>query len=242
MPATIEQELAQLREQQSAMTQCLAAMGDGRWLASLSGPDSVEGWLLALNPSWAGDLRGRVPGYLTPRPPRSADIVPKPCHNFTRGRHGLPVVAIVIHTMAGTLTATDSWFDNVDSQVSAHFGVGLGGDIHQYVQLTDTAWANGILEADNQWASLVGNAQNPNYQTVSIETEDSGSGFTPVSDEQYASVLRVCRLALATYPTIKYVMGHNCISPHSRPNCPGTRWWNRRFDVLARALQLQPCT
>jgi N-acetyl-anhydromuramyl-L-alanine amidase AmpD len=139
--------------------------------------------------------------------------------------------------MAGTLAGTDSWFANPASQVSAHFGVGLDGTIHQYVALENTAWANGILEPGNQWEPLFGTG-NPNDRTVSIETEDLGSGATPVTDAQYASVLAVGRLALARFPSITHLVGHNVISPASRVNCPGARWTASRFASLARELGL----
>ena len=151
-------------------------------------------------------------------------ILQTPSPNFWPGRAAEPV-AIVLHTMAGTLAGTDSWFAQSASQVSAHFGVGLDGTIHQYVSLFDTAWANGVLEAGNQWAPTFGPG-NPNDRTVSIETEDLGSGATPVTDAQYASVLAIGRMLVAKLPTILHLVGHNVISPASR------------FASLARELGL----
>jgi N-acetylmuramoyl-L-alanine amidase len=143
----------------------------------------------------------------------------------------------VIHTMAGTIGATDGWFTNPASQVSAHYGVSLEGEIHQYVALEDRAWANGIREAGNHWP---GPNVNPNDLTVSIETEDLGNAVQPVTDKQYAATLAVCKLALARYPSIQWVMGHNAISPSSRPNCPGGRWLQSgMFGQLAGALNLK---
>jgi N-acetyl-anhydromuramyl-L-alanine amidase AmpD len=87
---------------------------------------------------------------------------------------------------------------------------------------------------------IVGNAQNPNYQTVTVETEDNGSGATPVTDEQYNGVFAVCRVALSRYPSIKYLFGHDVISPQSRPSCCGDRWWDSgRFSQLAQDLHLE---
>ena len=56
---------------------------------------------------------------------------------------GYKFIAIVDHIMSGTLTGTDSWFANPVSKVSSHFGVGKNGEIHQYVDLDNPAWANG---------------------------------------------------------------------------------------------------
>ena len=71
--------------------------------------------------------------------------------------------------MSGTLIGTDSWFANPASKVSSHFGVGKNGEIHQYVKLENTAWANGVVKNPN-WP-LLQNGVNPNYYTVSIEHE-----------------------------------------------------------------------
>jgi N-acetylmuramoyl-L-alanine amidase len=237
----LERRLALLQEQQGAITRALAAMDDGRWMAADSGADSVEGWLLALNPSWTGLLEPCAPLYIRPEPPPpEADVVWIGSPNHYNGRAGMATVAIVIHTMAGTLEACDSWFNNPASQVSAHYGIGLGGEQHQYVSLANGAWANGILEPGNQWVPIVGNSQNPNYQTVSIETEDNGSGATTVTDQQYAGTLAVAQVALAAYPSIRYLFGHNIISPSSRSQCCGDRWWDSgRFDQLAQDLHLE---
>lgn len=137
--------------------------------------------------------------------------------------------------MGGTLAGCDAWFSTTRSQVSAHFGVGLGGALHQYVRLADTAWANGVLEAGNTWPGPAG--VNPNALSVSIETEDRGMGATPVTDSQYIGTEAAAFLALEHYPSIRYVMDHTVVSPRSRPNCCGDRWTaSGRLAQLASAL------
>jgi hypothetical protein len=238
-PALIQQ-LTQLQAQQSAITAGLNAMNEARWLASDFGANSLEAILLGLNPSWQGQISPREPLYVAPPPPVEDDVEWIGSPNHYNGRNGWPVVAIVVHTMAGTLASCDSWFNNPASQVSSHYGIGLKGEQHQYVKLADGSWANGILEPGNEWVGIVGNSANPNYQTVTIETEDNGSGATPVSDQQYAGTLAVAQLAMQTYPSIKYLMGHNIISPSSRSQCCGNRWWGSgRFDQLAADLGLE---
>jgi N-acetylmuramoyl-L-alanine amidase len=137
--------------------------------------------------------------------------------------------------MEGYLDATDSWFKQTASQVSSHYGIGLNGDVHQYVELQSAAWANGILEAGHRWPGPAG--VNPNQLSVSIETEDQRNTWTPVSANQYASTLFVCRKALETYPRMKYLVAHRAISPLSR-TCPGQRWMDEPFWTLAQELGL----
>ena len=150
----------------------------------------------------------------------------------------MTVIALVIHTMAGSLSSCDNWFQNPAAQVSSQYGVGLAGEAHQYVALGDTAWANGILEPGNTWPGV---PYNVNAQTVSIETEDKGSGATPVTDAMYEATLALGQLACRTFPTIVWLLGHHCISPSSRVNCCGARWKDSgRFNNLAVALGLEP--
>jgi len=235
---TLGQQLAQLQDQQAAITQALLAMDEGRW----TGSGSVEAYLLALNPTWQGELSPLPPLYElpppTPIPPLHVRWVPSP--NYWSGHGGWPVVALVVHTMGGSLAGCDSWFGDPYSQVSAHYGIGLDGAQHQYVHLADSAGANGVRELGNEWQAIVGNVANPNWQTISIETEDAGSGATAVTDAQYGSTLAVARHALDAYPTIHYLFSHRIISPQSRPQCCGNRWWDSgRFEALAAALGLE---
>ena len=142
--------------------------------------------------------------------------------NYWTGRQAGPPIAIVIHTMAGTIDSCDSWFGSRLSQVSAHYGVALSGDVHAYVRSRDTAWANGLLEQGNSWPGI--DRTNPNWLTCSIETEDLGNPEQEVTEEQYTSVRTLVRTLHARHPSITWLMGHDTITPHSRAHCPGDRW------------------
>lgn len=143
--------------------------------------------------------------------------------------HG-PPLAIVIHTMGGTLEGTDSWFITSahQSQVSAHYGVSQDGRVHQYVALDNTAWANGILERGNRWP--FSKVINPNQLTISIETEGHAND-TPISATMSVTVHDLCTLAIRQYPSITHIIGHSVISPRSRPRCPGERWHDKMRDI-----------
>ena len=240
-PALIQQ-LTTLQAQQAGITSGLHAMLEGRWLGADFGADSLEAILYGLNPTWTGQISAKEPLYNLPEPPPGPEANPEfvgsPNHYY--GRYGYGVVALVIHTMAGTLESCDAWFNNPSSQVSSHYGIGLAGEQHQYVKLADGSWANGIIESPCNWQTVVGHTENPNFSTVSVETEDNGSGATPVTDAQYNSTLAVCRLAKQTYPSIAWLLRHTDISPRSRPSCCGDRWVESgRFDDLAEALGLE---
>lgn len=103
--------------------------------------------------------------------------------NKWTGRSGYQPIAIVNHRMVGYLPGTDATFLNPDNDVSAHFGIGYrtaGGPVRisQYVDLSDSAWANGNYDPSGGWPlvkkTAAGTVINPNYYTISIEHEDGG--------------------------------------------------------------------
>jgi len=141
--------------------------------------------------------------------------------------------------MAGSLSSCDNWFSTTQSQVSSHYGIGLKGEAHQYVSLDHTSWANGRLEPGNIWTARFG-SDNPNDETITIETEDKGLGTQPVTDAQYAATLAVCRRAIAAGNGGMVLSGHRAISPQTRPGCPGARWVaSGRMAQLARDLGME---
>ncbi len=228
---TLEERIAQLERQQAEQTLALRQILEGH----LSGAAGAAGTVVALE---GGATSIDVA-------PFRLRVAPAPVlhqwqsNNFFVGRMMGPPIALVIHTEAGSEGGTEATFTNNASQVSAHFGVGLDGRNDEFVQLGDTAWANGIRQRGNLWDSTGLPNVNPNFLTVSIETEDLGSGATPVSDKQYAGVLEDCQLALVAYPSIKWLITHRSISPIDRPNCPGPRWIaSGRFLQLAQELKL----
>lgn len=168
-------------------------------------------------------------------PSPTLDIEWRGSPNFWQGRNGHPVRAIVLHTAEGTLAGMDAWFATSASQVSAHYGVGLAGAIHQYVKLSDAAWANGVRTSQSRWPF---GAASPNYQSVSIETEDNKDPALPVPPAQYAATLALCQMVMSEFPTISHLVAHRAID--TSRSCPGVRWVESgRIVQLAGALGLE---
>ncbi|MGW5003227.1 peptidoglycan-binding protein [Streptomyces hydrogenans] len=74
----------------------------------------------------------------------------RPVPNFRKGGQ-LQVRGLVIHIMQGTLLGTDSWFRNPVSEASSHWGTGRAGQLYQWVDTADRAWAQGNGNTD--WLS-----------------------------------------------------------------------------------------
>lgn len=160
---------------------------------------------------------------------------------FYSPRNGFAPEALVLHIADGTLAGCDSWFNTTSAQVSAHFCVGKKGEIHQYVYLSNGAWANGAIEAGNT-AKLIteNNYDNPNDWTVSVEHEGIG-GDQPTDAQFNASVTLASWLfknvllvsgATGVAADADHILRHSAISPKSRARCPG--WTD---DVLSRYIQ-----
>lgn len=151
--------------------------------------------------------------------------------NFSSPK-GYKIIAIVNHIMEGTLVGTDSWFANPASKVSSHFGVGKNGEIHQYVDLKNHAWSNGVVNKPN-WPLIIPGV-NSNYYTVSIEHE--GKSGDVMSEAQYQATLALHRwlISMLGIPVTRdNIIGHYRIDSVNKANCPGTGFpWDRLFKDL----------
>lgn len=153
--------------------------------------------------------------------------------NFRRGRGSLKPTAIVIHLMAGTLPGTDAWFNNSLAGVSAHYGIGQRGDIHQYVKEEDEAFHAGQV-VDPTWTGII-HGMNPNLYTVGIEHE--GKLDTVWSDDIFeASGWLVAQVAERWGIPLDraHVIGHHEIKA-SKP-CPGPHCDLDRIILTAKEV------
>jgi N-acetyl-anhydromuramyl-L-alanine amidase AmpD len=143
------------------------------------------------------------------------------CHpgNFRRGRPaGIVPDAVVIHVIVGSLKTADAWFNDARAQVSAHYGVGKDGVVHQYVEEFDTAFHAGTVERP-AWR-LLRAGMNPNAHTIGIEHE--GFEATEWTDAMYASTAELVRTAAARwgFPVdADHVIPHRAV--RATKTCPG---------------------
>lgn len=151
------------------------------------------------------------------------DIIQKPTANHYNGRFGYKPELIVIHVMDGTLAGTDSWFQTgsaaAGNPVSAHYGIGVHGEVHQYVAEENGAWHAGRI-LNPTFKLFKGMNVNPNYYTIGIEHE--GKADSVWSPEMKAASAAMIKAVCARWniPIDRdHVIGHYQVFS-GKPNCP----------------------
>lgn len=161
--------------------------------------------------------------------------------NFSVGRQGQSVKAVVLHVVAGHMANVFNVFNGQARPVSAHFCVGKDGRIEQYVSIDDTAYGNGLAWVDSHWAKNRGTQQdpkwipvvptwqdlipgvNPNAYTISIEHDgDYQDEWTPEMYEANNRLLQwLAQQTDLTYVPHRTLIGHCEIDTVDKVNCPG---------------------
>ncbi|WP_213997200.1 MULTISPECIES: N-acetylmuramoyl-L-alanine amidase [Tepidanaerobacter] len=151
--------------------------------------------------------------------------------NYTSGRKGKKIIAIVNHITAGDYPGCLSWMQNPKAQASAHYLITKAGKILQLVKESDTAWHAGAVNKPN-WKYYDGT--NPNYYTIGIEHE--GFPETGITEAQYQATLWLQKQIIQRYDIpidSDHIIGHYRIDSVNRPNCPGPKFpWTRLFNDL----------
>lgn len=154
-----------------------------------------------------------------------------PVPNMSPGQMVPHVRGLVLHIEQGTEAGTDAWFHNPASQVSAHFGSSKSGQLDQWVDTADKAWA--IVAGNRFW--------------VSIENEgNSGDSLSAEQIENCAQVLAWLHLQEnvplqpANTPSESglgyHAMGGAAWGGHS--DCPGRPIIDQRAHIIERAKQI----
>lgn len=162
------------------------------------------------------------------------NIIQKPSPNFF-SRDNNPIKYICIHISGDTFSSLDNTFLNPNSGVSAHYGIGEDGEIHQYVSDNFGAWANGGVK--NPTAQVVKDNIGVNQNKISLSVECSGIDLAKAPETQLNALVGLIR-SLATkwvIPLDRYcIIGHREITTN-RPICPSPD--NKILDEIVRRCQ-----
>jgi N-acetyl-anhydromuramyl-L-alanine amidase AmpD len=124
--------------------------------------------------------------------------------------------------MDGSLSGTDTWFADPASGVSAHYGIGKSGEVHQYVQDKDIAYHAGIPYPCT-WVNQSKNrypGTNPNSYSIGIENEGKILDIWPTEQIQALAALIAGKCKQYSIPVDDlHIVGHHEI--YAGHNCPG---------------------
>ena len=174
------------------------------------------------------------------------------CPNHFTGRKGNIPDIIVLHNTGGNkISSAHWWFLDKESLTSAHFLVGLDGEIRQYVNIADGAYCNGTSINKNK-NSYYKNATNPivksrsanaNYYTVSIEcVGDCGDRLTEAQMDSVVELVNHIKEQIRKVygKVIRFdrnnLIGHFEICPKSKSTC-GV---NIQYDEILDRLDFKP--
>lgn len=148
------------------------------------------------------------------------EIVRKDCDkaNYATGRRGFHPEAIVVHTLAGSLEQAATEALNPNALQSSHYAISLAGDVHQFVDESDTAFHAGIVVLPD-WELLKSNGVNPNYYTIGIAFERTSEAIWPGA-QAFAGNLLTLEIASRWGIALDadHVIGHNRI--RASQSCP----------------------
>lgn len=152
------------------------------------------------------------------------NIIQKPSPNFF-SRDGNPVKFVCVHIMDGSLSGTDDWFTHgsvgTPNAVSSHYGIGLNGEIHQYVQENMGAWTNGIVNKPT--AQVVIDNPNVNQNKISVTIENEGTNLANAPEAQLNALANLIKDICTRYnlPIDRYhIIGHQEVDNVKKPYCP----------------------
>lgn len=156
-----------------------------------------------------------------PQPTRTTTPPPQPpiqwagSPNFNQRRSPNDITAVVIHSTANNrLQGVIDWFNNPNSQVSAHYTVGKDGKIVQHVRDADRAWHAG----QSVWKGR----NSVNDFGIGIELVNLNDGQDPYPEAQHQANVALCAY-LCYIHNIKVddIMGHLDIAlPPGRKSDP----------------------
>lgn len=240
LPATLAGWYPAVAAYFQARSELVARLGADAVYAHLQqGIDvTVDGESLHLEPRAVRPDRGRYAGVLpdepaapgaTPGAIRTPDYFPAhwiPAHssNYDAANRPTdhPIRYVVIHVTQGSYASAINWFQNPNSNVSAHYVIrSSDGDITQMVREKDIGWHAGN--------------RTYNEQSIGIEHEGYVSNCTWFTDIMYRTSAYLVRHITARYGIPRdreHIIGHNEV-PGATHTDPGPCWdWTYYMSLV----------
>lgn len=160
--------------------------------------------------------------------------------NFSHGRLGWTPGLITLHIAEGSFIGTCDWFSNPKVRASAHYVVGLEGEIAQCVDISDTAYVNGTVTKNPDDDRYFKKATNPivkqrctnaNNYSIGIEFAgryDKAAGKCPMTEKQKQAAIELISSIILevkkrwgnSIPVDRTrICGHYEVNPITKPFC-----------------------
>lgn len=150
-------------------------------------------------------------------------------------RSGTAVREVIQHTTEGSFAGAISWFNNPDSNVSAHYVISSSGQVVQMVREADRAWHAGDHNSHSIGIEHAGYANDPGTWTTAIL--NVSSAITRQACARYAGIACTNAVRGSPSPTTDVaesiaIKGHGMISGASRYD-PGPYFgWERYYNLI----------
>ncbi len=150
-------------------------------------------------------------------------------------RGGEAVREVAIHTMQGSYAGSISWFQNPNSQVSAHYLIrSSDGQVTQMVRESQKAWHVRSHNPHSLGIEHEGYISNPDWYTTAMY--NVSAAITRQSCARYAGI--VCTRAMRSYTSADLsdssydILGHQNLTDNSHTD-PGQYWnWSRYYSLI----------
>lgn len=178
-------------------------------------------------------------------------IFDQPSPNHSPRKAGVRVDTVLIHhTASNGLLGALAWMCASKSKASAHYVIGMGGDIYGLVPEDRKAWHAG--KGRLPWETCP--EYDFNHRSIGIEVVNPGDGVTPFTEAQYAALewlvpdvlsrMNCDRVYLddenvlpraranSAPPFTAYVLGHRDVAPGRKTDPADNFDWGRIREAL----------
>jgi len=221
--------------------------GNGKWATD---PNYAEGIVAHANAGLTTGGTAPTGGNMTPT------IIDKYLHVAQDGYAGVnrryiganEHKIIVLHIQEGTSWGSWTWFHNTTA--SSTVFANRDGSIWRLVPEADAPWTNGDVSSPTAagWRVINAYGSDPNYYTLSIETEGYASSNNamgwqawPKPQAQLDAVVWQVKDWMQRYNIpIENVLRHADINQVSRPGCPGDAYYNYVINAVKNSGPVTP--
>ena len=158
-----------------------------------------------------------------------------PENHYKKGRGEYRPEIIVIHVVEGL--QNQAYLEFINTEKSSHYCVSYQGEIWKFVEESDTAFTQGIVDRPTSKIFLEQRRNNPtfNANAISVSIEHEGFGHEDFTSEQYETTARLVKELSERW---KIPLDRDHIIRHSEINkgktCPGVASVEKIIEIAKK--------